>query len=225
MLEKMFPKPGCSVPEIRFQGFTDDWEQRKFDSLFDCTISNSNFSRAELSYKEGSVLNIHYGDVLIKYGSIIDVQCDEIPFIRNSDCDDFRDLWLQEVDIIIADAAEDKTVGKACEIANLQDSCIISGLHTMVYRPLVNMSRGYLGYYLNTDSYRQQLIPLMQGIKVLSLSRSNIQNTLVSYPSSTDEQEHIVACFKNVDNLITLHQRKLEKLKNIKKAYLNEMFV
>ena len=132
---------------------------------------------------------------------------------------------MQEGDIIIADAAEDKTVGKACEIANLKDSCIISGLHTMVYRPLVNMSSGYLGYYLNTDSYRQQLIPLMQGIKVLSLSRSNIQNTLVSYPSSTDEQEHIVAYFKNIDNLITLHQRKLEKLKNIKKAYLNEMFV
>lgn len=67
MLEKMFPQNGSSYPEIRFKGFTDPWEQRKFDEVFDCTVPNNTLSRAELSYDEGTVLNVHYGDVLIKY--------------------------------------------------------------------------------------------------------------------------------------------------------------
>ena len=53
-------------PKIRFKGFTDDWEQREFSEMFDCTISNNTLSRSELSYEEGSILNVHYGDILIK---------------------------------------------------------------------------------------------------------------------------------------------------------------
>ena len=60
--------------------FAVSWEQRKFDEVFDCTIPNNTLSRAELNYESGSVRNIHYGDILIKYGSIVDVQNDEIPF-------------------------------------------------------------------------------------------------------------------------------------------------
>ena len=62
MLEKMFPQNGSRYPEIRFKGFTDPWEQRKFDEVFDCTVPNNTLSRAELSYDEGTVLNVHYGD-------------------------------------------------------------------------------------------------------------------------------------------------------------------
>ena len=52
------------APAIRFKGFSDAWEQRKFDEVFDCTVPNNTLSRAELSYDEGTVLNVHYGDVL-----------------------------------------------------------------------------------------------------------------------------------------------------------------
>lgn len=69
------------IPAIRFKGFSDTWEQRKFDEVFDCTVPNNTLSRAELSYDEGTVLNVHYGDVLIKYGSVLDVQKDDIPRI------------------------------------------------------------------------------------------------------------------------------------------------
>ena len=212
------------TPQVRFKGFTDAWEQRKFGDVFDCTIPNNTFSRAELSYDKGSVMNVHYGDVLIKYGSILDVQCDQIPRIPNKSRDDFNGALLQDGDIIIADTAEDETTGKACEIANSQDCCIVSGLHTMVCRPREKMSFGYFGYYLNSDAYHHQLLPLMQGIKVLSLSKSNIQKTMVSYPLSTDEQKLIAAYFKNLDHLITLHQRKYDKLLNLKKAMLQKMF-
>ena len=211
-------------PALRFRGYTDDWEQRKFDKVFDCTIPNNTLSRAELSYDEGTVLNVHYGDVLVKYGSVLDVQRDEIPHIPQSCREDFRGALLQEGDVIIADTAEDETTGKACEIGNLQESSIVSGLHTMVCRPRQQMALGYLGYYLNSNAYHHQLLPLMQGIKVLSLSRSNIQKTSVSYPTSVEEQQLIASYFNQLDRLITLHQRKLEKLKLVKKSMLEKMF-
>ena len=225
MLEKMFPKNGSSVPEIRFKGFTDAWEQRKFDEVFDCTVPNNTLSRAELSYDEGTVLNVHYGDVLIKYGSVLDVQKDDIPRIPHRCREDFNGALLQDGDVIIADTAEDETTGKACEISNSQGSAIVSGLHTMVCRPRHRMALGYLGYYLNSNAYHHQLLPLMQGIKVLSLSRSNIQKTSVSYPIEVKEQKFIANYFSQLDNLITLHQRELEKLQNIKKSMLEKMFV
>ena len=225
MLEKMFPQNGSSYPEIRFKGFTDPWEQRKFDEVFDCTVPNNTLSRAELSYDEGTVLNVHYGDVLIKYGSVLDVQKDDIPRIPHRCREDFNGALLQDGDVIIADTAEDETTGKACEIGNLQGSAIVSGLHTMVCRPRNRMALGYLGYYLNSNAYHHQLLPLMQGIKVLSLSRSNIQKTSVSYPIAVKEQQLIAYYFSQLDNLITLHQRELEKLQNIKKSMLEKMFV
>ena len=187
--------------------YTSSWEQRKFDEVFDCTVPNNTLSRAELSYDEGTVLNVHYGDVLIKYGSVLDVQKDDIPRIPHRCREDFNGALLQDGDVIIADTAEDETTGKACEIGNLQGSAIVSGLHTMVCRPRNRMALGYLGYYLNSNAYHHQLLPLMQGIKVLSLSRSNIQKTSVSYPIAVKEQQLIAYYFSQLDNLITLHQR------------------
>ena len=175
--------------------------------MFDCTIPNNTLSRAELNYESGSVRNIHYGDILIKYGSVVDVQNDEIPFATGKSSDDFKGALLQDGDIIIADTAEDETTGKACEIGNSQGLDVVSGLHTMVCRPRNKMALGYLGYYLNSDAYHHQLLPLMQGIKVLSLSRTNVQKTMVCYPKSKAEQQLIADCFRNLDNLITLHQR------------------
>ena len=192
--------------------------------MFDCTVPNNTLSRAELSYDEGTVLNVHYGDVLIKYGSVLDVQKDDIPRIPHRCREDFNGALLQDGDVIIADTAEDETTGKACEIGNLQGSAIVSGLHTMVCRPRNRMALGYLGYYLNSNAYHHQLLPLMQGIKVLSLSRSNIQKTSVSYPIAVKEQQLIAYYFSQLDNLITLHQRKFEKLTNVKKSMLEKMF-
>lgn len=190
-----------------FTASTFSWEQRKFDEVFDCSVPNNTLSRAELSYDEGTVLNVHYGDVLIKYGSVLDVQKDDIPRIPHRCREDFNGALLQDGDVIIADTAEDETTGKACEIGNLQGSAIVSGLHTMVCRPRNRMALGYLGYYLNSNAYHHQLLPLMQGIKVLSLSRSNIQKTSVSYPIAVKEQQLIAYYFSQLDNLITLHQR------------------
>jgi len=218
-------RAGRLISTVNKKRITSSWEQRKFDEVFDCTVPNNTLSRAELSYDEGTVLNVHYGDVLIKYGSVLDVQKDDIPRIPHRCREDFNGALLQDGDVIIADTAEDETTGKACEIGNLQGSAIVSGLHTMVCRPRNRMALGYLGYYLNSNAYHHQLLPLMQGIKVLSLSRSNIQKTSVSYPIAVKEQQLIAYYFSQLDNLITLHQRQTivyAVIRSIRKVILAE---
>ena len=225
MLEKMFPKNGTNVPEIRFKGFTDAWEQRKLGNVL-VSLQNNTLSRADLSNESGVAKNVHYGDVLIKFGEVLDVSKEQFPMILDeSVLTKYKASFLQNGDVIVADTAEDSTVGKCSEIAGLNDEIVLSGLHTIPYRPVENFASGYLGYYLNSDTYHNQLLPLMQGIKVTSISKSAMQDTDIFYPKSIEEQGKISNYLQALDHLITLHQRKLEKLKILKKACLEKMFV
>ena len=207
MLEKMFPKNGNSVPDVRFKGFTDDWEQRKLgDSLM--SLQNNTLSRADLSNESGVAKNVHYGDVLIKFGEVLDISKEQLPMITDERVlSKYKASFLQNGDVIVADTAEDSTVGKCSEIVGLNDEVVLSGLHTIPYRPVENFASGYLGYYLNSDTYHNQLIPLMQGIKVTSISKSAMQDTDIFYPKSIEEQGKISNYLQSLDRLITLHQR------------------
>lgn len=225
MLEKMFPQNGALVPEIRFKGFTGDWEVRKYCDTF-IKIPNNTLSRAELNYNSGLAKNVHYGDILIKFGELLDVEKDEIPYVTDDSlANKFKSTKLQNGDVIIADAAEDEMVGKCTELINVGEETVISGLHTIPSRPIFAFASGYLGYFMNSPAYHTQLLRLMQGTKVLSISKSVLQDTTIFYPIKNVEQSKIGAFFKHLDHLLTLEQRDLEKLKNIKKACLEKMFV
>jgi type I restriction enzyme S subunit len=224
MLEKMFPKNGKKTPEVRFMGFTDAWEQRKFSETF-IYLQNNALSRADLNYEQGLIKNVHYGDVLIKFGEILDVDSAELPFISNNEFTVSSTSLLQNGDVIIADAAEDETVGKCSEIKGIEGINVVSGLHTIPCRPNITFASGYLGYYLNSSAYHDQLLPLIQGTKISSISKSALLNTDIIYPDSEQEQLQIGQFFQSLDNLITLHQRELDKLQNIKKSCLQKMFV
>ena len=225
LLSKMFPKEGELVPEFRFKEFTDNWEQRKFGGVFDL-MQNNSLSRAELSSAGGEVMNVHYGDLLIKYGEILSIEKDELTyFIDSTLVKKYQASLLRNGDVIIADAAEDKTVGKCSEIAGLTTETVLSGLHTIPCRPVMKFAKGYLGYYMNSRAYHDQLLPLIQGTKISSISKSAIQETDILYPKSDEEQVKIGAYFQNLDHLITLHQRKLEAMKKMKKTLLKYMFI
>ena len=225
MLQKMFPKSGQLYPEIRFPEFTDAWEQRKFKDVFD-GLQNNTFSRADLNYESGAVKNVHYGDVLIKFDDFIDVSKDELPFITDeSQITKYNSSFLQDGDIIIADTAEDSTVGKCSEIVGSQGVKLLSGLHTIPCRPKEKYAPKFMGYYINSDAYHKQLIPLMQGIKVTSISKSALQETDIILPKSFEEQAQIGEYFFNIDHLITLHQRELDHLKLLKKGMLQQLFI
>ena len=83
--------------------------------------------------------------------------------------DKYQASLLQNGDIIIADAAEDETVGKCSEIAGLTTEKVLSGLHTIPCRPVMKFSEGYLGYCMNSEAYHDQLLPLIQGTKISSI--------------------------------------------------------
>ena len=207
MLQKMFPQNGAKVPEIRFDGYTYDWEQRKLGEVL-ISLQNNTLSRADLSNETGIAKNVHYGDVLIKFGDVLDVSREQLPMIKDEKIlDKYKASFLQNGDVIIADTAEDTTVGKCSEIAGLRDEVVLSGLHTIPYRPVEKFATGYLGYYLNASAYHDQLIPLMQGIKVTSISKYAMQDTDIVYPKSIEEQAMIGSYFQSLDHLITLHQR------------------
>ena len=213
-----------NIPAIRFKGFSDAWEQRKLGDVL-VSLQNNTLSRADLSNESGVAKNVHYGDVLIKFGEVLDVSKEQLPMITDeSVMSKYKASFLHNGDVIVADTAEDTTVGKCSEIAGLNDEVVLSGLHTIPYRPVEKFASGYLGYYLNSSAYHNQLIPLMQGIKVTAISKSALQDTGIVYPKSENEQAQIGKYFQSLDHLITLHQRKYEKLTNVKKSMLEKMF-
>lgn len=224
MLQKMFPQQGQTVPEIRFKGFRGEWEKLLLGDLLDDNIKTNTFSRALLSDGNGEVLDIHYGDILIKFDSVLNVADVKIPHITGSKAKDFN-CYLQDGDIIFADTAEDETAGKCIEIENIGNKYLVSGLHTIACRPNKVIGKGFLGYYLNSPNYHNQLLPLMQGIKVFSINKMPLKQTFVQLPSSVDEQQRIGSFFTSLDNLINDEVNYIDQLTRVKSTLLQKMFV
>lgn len=219
-LSKLFPKPGCNTSEIRFPGFSEPWEQRELKELF-CFLQNNTLSRADLVNADGYAKNVHYGDVLIRFGEVIDISKEELPYIPSiQEVEKLHDSLLMDGDIIMADTAEDDTVGRCTEIMNTQGLPVVAGLHTIPMRPLMRFARGYIGYYMNSPAYHDQLLPLMQGIKVTSVSRNAIQKTFISFPADINEQLKTGEFLISLDHLITLHQRLHDEEIQKKKALM-----
>ncbi|MBM7544961.1 type I restriction enzyme S subunit [Weissella beninensis] len=210
---------------MRFAGFADDWEERKFDECFKFPVSTNSLSRALLNYEKGDIKSVHYGDILIKYPSILNVKNDKIPYITDGKLEKYKSSLLENGDLIFADAAEDETVGKAVEVNGLTEEHLVSGLHTIVARSKDRKAEFFLGYYINSNIYHRQLLKLMQGSKVSSISKGDLQKTLLSFPKDFEEQQKIGSFFKQLDDTIALHQRKLDLLKEKKKRFLQKMFV
>ena len=225
MLQKMFPSDGKNIPELRFPEFrnNNEWELILFDEVFSFFQTNT-FSRSEMTKEKKEVQNIHYGDILTKYGNnILDTSI--IPYINeNIDLKRFRDdSYLQDGDIIIADTAEDLTAGKVIEIRNV-NSKILAGLHTMLCRPNKEFAPNFLGHYMNSPCYHSKIQTLLAGTKVYSINKSNIKKTGIHMPN-IEEQQKIADCLNSLDELITAQNKKCYNLKQLKKGYLQKMFV
>lgn len=225
LLQKMFPKNGETVPEVRFPGFTDAWEQRKLGGVFSI-LKNNTLSRANLSDEHGAAQDIHYGDILTKFNETLDISTTAVPYIQNEEViEKTKATLLKNGDIVLADTAEDEIAGKCTEIVGLVNQKVFAGLHTIPLRPNQSFSKGFLGFYMNSIAFRDQLKSLMQGIKVLSISKKALKETVISFPHDLREQEKIGQHLSNIDTLIALHQRKLEHLELMKKGLLQQMFV
>lgn len=211
-------------PKIRFKEFKGEWETIDFQDSF-MPLKNNSLSRAELC-NEGEVANIHYGDILINYGECLDTSVDALTYICDSNAGKglLRNGALKKGDIIFADAAEDNTVGKCIELICKDDEKIVSGLHTIASRPKIDIAEKYLGYYLNSHHFHNQLLPHIQGTKISSISKRAVNTTFIVYPFDYQEQQSIASFFTTIDAQISASTSRLASLKQIKAASLQAMF-
>lgn len=189
----------------------EEWEVQSFSDTFRI-LNNNTFSRAELNYDSGQFRNIHYGDVLILYPEVLDCTRADVPFINEGAKISRSAQTLQDGDIVMADTAEDETVGKVTEVINTAEKPVMSGLHTIPCRVKSGeFAPGWLGYYMNSHLYHDQLLPFIHGTKVSSVSKGSLGGTVIIVPT-TKEQERIVNTLSNIDALISnLHKLILKK--------------
>ena len=214
------------VPQLRFPEFQNagEWESASFTDLFSL-LPNNTLSRAELSTDGEGIYNIHYGDILIKFPSYINVQKTTLPCIKEATkISNISKARLKDGDIVIADTAEDETAGKCIEIGNVKNTAVVAGLHTISCRPNKRFAPAYLGCYMNSHAFHSMLLPIMQGAKVTSISRTALKSVIIYYPSSIEEQQKIADCLLTIDDHIVAITQKLEQLKIQKKALLQKLF-
>lgn len=205
----------------RLPGFKGEWETFVFGDIFDF-IPNNAFTRAQMD-DSGKVKNIHYGDILTKFGAYISADSKDIPYIaKEIDLSRFADkCYLQSGDIVIADTAEDETVGKALEVINVERP-VLAGQHTLLCRPKVRFAEKFLGYYLNAASYHNQLLPFIVGTKVSSVSKASIAQTKLVVPKY-EEQQAIAAILSDMDDEITELEQKLAKYRQVKQGMMQQL--
>lgn len=200
----------------------EDWEVKSLGEIFEFRPNNT-FTRDCLNDSKGKYQNVHYGDVLIKYPSILDCSKETIPFINEGINVKFSKYGIVEGDIIIADTAEDETVGKVVEVFNLGEKKIVSGLHTFLCRKITDdFAPKWLGYFMNQAIFHNQLLPFITGTKVSAISRTAIQNVKVLIPSK-EEQTAIANVLSSMDKEIETLNTKLEKYINLKTAMMQQL--
>lgn len=211
MLEKMFPKSGSKQPEIRLNGFSGDWEQLELGNQVEfysgLTYSPNNVVKAEgtLVLRSSNVQNneIFLGDNVYVCSNVVNSfnveKGDVIVVVRNGS----RNL-----------------IGKHAIIKKVMEKTVIGAFMTGI--------RSDLPFFLNALLDTQQFISEINkslGATINQITLGNFKKMLFFFPADSNEQEKIGNYFKELDNAIALQAEQLEKLKNIKKAYLNKMFV
>ena len=215
MLEKMFPKNGSNVPEIRFKGFTEAWEQRE---LWELTIWDKKFNEVEAE-KQPKIVKYPYvladvfskiedasGDVrLLSTGNYIGYTTDEKAG---------KNLCVGEVVAI--------PWGGVPNIKYYKGKFVTADNRIATSNDTETLGNRFLSLYLEHSLAFLQSI--YRGASIKHPSMNDVLSMQISIPH-IQEQREIETWFANLDNLITLHQRELEKLKNLKKACLEKMFV
>ena len=189
-------------------------------------LQNNTFSRDNLSVGDNGVRNIHYGDVLIKYGAVLDLHSENVPVINaEQDISKFSALsYLRNGDVVFADTAEDYTVGKSTEIIGAENIAALSGLHTIPCRPQDSFAPMYLGYYFNSDYFKKQLYPMIQGTKVSSISKSEIIKTKIIVPC-LQEQARIASIMSALDDRIDAAMHTTKDLIDLRSGLLQQLFI
>lgn len=214
MLQKMFPQNGSNIPEIRFDGFTNAWEQRKLGEIYQ-TIGNAFVGTATPYY-------VNKGHFYLESNNVKDGQINrnsEI-FINDEFYEKQKDKWLHTGDLVMVQSGH---VGHAAVIPKELDNTAAHAL-IMFRNPKEIIEPYFINYQFQTPKSKKKIDNITVGNTIKHILASEMQVFEVDVPSA-EEQWKIGVYFKNLDHLITLHQRKCNELQNIKKFMLQNMFV
>ena len=216
MLEKMFPKNGSSVPEIRFKGFTDAWEQRKLGEVVErITRKNEN-----LESTLPLTISAQYG--LINQNEFFDKR------IASKDVSGY--FLVRNGEFAYNKSTSSDAPWGAIKRLDRYESGVLSTLY-IVFKisDERKTSSDYIVTYYNTDLWHKGIQAIAaEGARnhgLLNVAPADFFETNLTMPKDYAEQQQIGSFFQQLDHLITLHQRELEKLQNIKKSMLEKMFV
>jgi len=217
LLQKLFPKNGKHIPEIRFKGFTDAWEQRKLISLYK-TIRNAFVGTATPYYTNDSINGYFYLESNnVKNGKIN--RNNEI-YITKDFYQKQEDKLLYKDDIVIVQSGH---VGHTAVIPEELDKTAAHAL-IMLQNKKENFDSHFINNSFQTPLIRNKIDEITTGNTIKHILASDVKNIVINMPSFK-EQKLISQLFKLLDLNITLHQRKLERLQEVKKGLLQKMFV
>ena len=214
MLQKMFPQNGEKVPEIRFDGFTYDWEQRKLGDI------GSTFTGLSGKTKE----DFGHGDAqFITYMNVFSNPVANLEMTEAVEID-AKQNCVKKGDVFFTTSSETpEEVGMSCVMPENKDNIYLNSF-CFGYRPTEKFDLDYLAYVLRADSFRQEMTFLAQGISRYNISKNKVMEVSIPIPN-LEEQTMVGQYFSNLDHLITLHQRKCDELKKMKKYMLQNMFI
>lgn len=222
MLEKMFPKSGDKKPEIRFVGFTDDWKQHKIEDM--CTIVTKQTGFDYTNTIKKSLLNNKEDNTLpyiqTKNFSGIEFDYNTDYYIPIDVANQFEKIILDSKCLLFSIVGA--SVGNIAFFPNTT-KCFLSGA-ICVAKPQNENDTAFMYYYMSSDCGQKQIKTVTKGSGQATVTIEDIRKFNIALPSQ-DEIEQISNFLYKFDNLISLHQRKLNLLKNIKKAMLEKMFV
>ena len=191
---------------------TSSWEQRKAIDIADYSKGNG-YSKGDLA--DAGTPIILYGRLYTKYQFAIS-EVDTFAVPRNGA------VYSQGNEVIVPASGE--TAEDIARASAVEKSGVLLGGDLNILRPFDFMNPLFLALAISNGEPQKELAKKAQGKSVVHIHNTDIQEVTIAYPSKT-EQDRIVSVFRQLDNLITLHQRELEKLQNIKKSMLEKMFV
>ncbi|EMF8771450.1 restriction endonuclease subunit S [Klebsiella pneumoniae] len=214
MLGKMFPKSGETIPEIRFKGFSGAWKEKTLGEIGDTYPGLSGKTKDDFGHGQGRfVTYLNVFSNAISNENLLE----PIEFDTNQN-------EVKKGDVFFTTSSETpEEVGMSSvwmsEIKNVYLNSFCFG-----YRPKQKLDNYYLAYLLRSNSFRDKIVFLAQGISRYNISKTKVMDIKISIPEYS-EQEKIGNYFQKLEMLINHHQQQITKLNNIKQACLSKMFV
>lgn len=213
MLEKMFPQKGAKVPEIRFKGFSEPWEEKKLGEIAPL--------RGGFAFKSSQYDN--NGIPIIRISNILSDGCIGNEFIYYHEQQNDEVYSLSDAAVLIAMSGA--TTGKVAILHEKKSSKYYQNQRVGYFVPTLECDYGFIAIIVRSHFFSKQLSAVLVAGAQPNVSSKDIDSFEFLIPVSKEEQQAIGSYFKDLDRLITLQNRKIEKLRNLKKACLKKMFV